>query len=278
MAAATDAGAGAVRRRHRARQRDYRRVGGGRRARTRGAGVVAEAETALERLGVDAETAVVQGDPAGTIADYAERYASDLVVMPSQAREGASRLLLGSVTEKVIRLSPVPVLTVRMRPDERVSFPYRRVLVPTDGAPAERAATHAVDLAAVVGAAVEALSVVDDAGWPRRSGRPSATDATRPTRRPLPSGWRRWRPSGASRRRRASRTARPRTRSGPPWIGRGSRRARRDGSEQLDRLLLGSVAERVARSVAVPVITVPDGADLQGAGRRRRGTPPCPLL
>ncbi|MFC7137903.1 universal stress protein [Halobaculum litoreum] len=227
-----------------------------------GAGVVAEAETALERLGVDAETAVVQGDPAGTIADYAERYASDLVVMPSQAREGASRLLLGSVTEKVIRLSPVPVLTVRMRPDERVSFPYRRVLVPTDGSePAERAATHAVDLAAVVGAAVEALSVVDDAGLAAEvrsavgDGRDEA-DATAAAERVAALAAERGVEATTS------------VAHGSPADAIRSAVEGSDvdlvvlgatGASTLDRLLLGSVAERVARSVTVPVITVPDG-------------------
>lgn len=45
----------------------------------------------------------------------------DLVVMGTQGRRGLSRLLLGNVAEKVVRLSPVPVLTMgpRPEPDER---------------------------------------------------------------------------------------------------------------------------------------------------------------
>lgn len=37
----------------------------------------------------------------------------DLVVMGTHGRRGLSRVLLGSVTERVVRLSPVPVLTIR---------------------------------------------------------------------------------------------------------------------------------------------------------------------
>ena len=125
--------------------------------------VVGEAAKTLQSLGVDHTTDVVQGNPAPTIADYAQRYGHDLVVMPTHGREGLSRYLVGSVTEKVVRLSSVPVLTARMQPDEQLSFPYEDVLVPTDGsAAATRAADHGFALAAALGATAHVLSVVDD--------------------------------------------------------------------------------------------------------------------
>jgi nucleotide-binding universal stress UspA family protein len=130
----------------------------------RGEDVVEEAAETLETLGVSYDTDVVQGNPAPTIVEYAERYDQDLIVMPTRGREGVSRHLLGSVSEKVVRLSSVPVLTVRMRPDETLVFPYRTVLVPTDGSDAAtRAADHLCSLAAALGATVHVLSVVDDA-------------------------------------------------------------------------------------------------------------------
>jgi nucleotide-binding universal stress UspA family protein len=130
----------------------------------RGEDVVEEAAKTLETLGVSHETDVVQGNPPETIVDYAERYDQDLVVMPTHGREGLSRYLIGSVSEKVVRLSSVPVLTVRMRPDEQLTFPYENVLVPTDGsAAAEHAAEHVVELSAALDATVHVLSVVDDA-------------------------------------------------------------------------------------------------------------------
>ena len=129
----------------------------------RGERIVEEAARTLQSLGVDHETDVVQGNPAPTIADYAERYGHDLVVMSTHGREGVARYLLGSVTEKVVRLSSIPVLTARLQPDERLAFPYEDILVPTDGSTAAmRAARHALALASELGASVHALSVVDD--------------------------------------------------------------------------------------------------------------------
>ncbi|WP_101297874.1 universal stress protein [Halegenticoccus soli] len=68
-------------------------------------------------IGVETETAVVQGRPHAAILDYAEDVEADLVVMGTHGRQGLDRLLLGSVTERVVRTSPVPVLAVRL-PEE----------------------------------------------------------------------------------------------------------------------------------------------------------------
>jgi len=128
-----------------------------------GEDVVAEAAETLRSLGAAHETDVVQGNPAPTIAAYAERYGHDLVVMPTHGRSGVSRYLVGSVTEKVVRLSSVPVLTARMRPDDQLAFPYEDVLLPTDGSTrANRAAEHGLALAQTLGATAHLLSVVDD--------------------------------------------------------------------------------------------------------------------
>src|SRR6056297_3833147 len=128
-----------------------------------GEDIVDEAAKTLDTLGVSYDTDVVQGNPAPTIVDYAERYDQDLIVMPTHGREGLSRYLVGSVTEKVVRLSSVPVLSVRMQPDETLSFPYENILVPTDGSSAAtHAAEHTLSLAASLDATVHVLSVVDD--------------------------------------------------------------------------------------------------------------------
>jgi nucleotide-binding universal stress UspA family protein len=128
-----------------------------------GEDIVEEAATTLDTLGVSYDTDVVQGNPASTIVEYAERYDHDLVVMPTHGREGISRYLAGSVSEKVVRLCSVPVLSVRMQPDEDLVFPYENVLVPTDGSTtATHAANHLVELAASLDATLHVLSVVDD--------------------------------------------------------------------------------------------------------------------
>jgi nucleotide-binding universal stress UspA family protein len=54
---------------------------------------------------------VVVGDPHLRI--LAEARKVDLIVMPTAGRTGFAHLLIGSVAEKIVRHSPVPVLTIR---------------------------------------------------------------------------------------------------------------------------------------------------------------------
>lgn len=54
-----------------------------------------------------------QGAPAVEVLAVVERLRPDLVVMGTHGRQGMRRMLLGSVAEKIVRLSTVPVLTVR---------------------------------------------------------------------------------------------------------------------------------------------------------------------
>jgi nucleotide-binding universal stress UspA family protein len=57
------------------------------------------------------------GDPTTRILDAATNV--DCIVMATEGRTGLSHLLIGSVAEKVVRHSPVPVLTIRPRKDRR---------------------------------------------------------------------------------------------------------------------------------------------------------------
>jgi nucleotide-binding universal stress UspA family protein len=60
---------------------------------------------------------VTVGQPANEIVRAAAK--ADTVVMATMGRTGLGHLLIGSVAEKVVRHSPVPVLTVRARPGRR---------------------------------------------------------------------------------------------------------------------------------------------------------------
>ena len=60
-----------------------------------------------------ASRTVVRGKPHRRILEYADESDIDLIVMGTHGRTGLDRYLLGSVTEKVVRISDVPVLTVR---------------------------------------------------------------------------------------------------------------------------------------------------------------------
>ena len=62
---------------------------------------------------LDAEGKVVTGYPAEEILAIAEAENCDMIVMGTHGREGIDRILFGSVAEKVVKSSGVPVLTVR---------------------------------------------------------------------------------------------------------------------------------------------------------------------
>lgn len=82
-----------------------------------------EGESALRQLERRAqdrpvETEIRQGSPAREVVDFATEEGIDVIVMGTHGRAGVDRLLLGSVAERVVRSSPVPVLTVRVSGDE----------------------------------------------------------------------------------------------------------------------------------------------------------------
>ncbi len=55
---------------------------------------------------------IVEGDPATEVVRIAGEETADMIVIATHGRTGWSRLLFGSVTEKVVRLSTVPVLVI----------------------------------------------------------------------------------------------------------------------------------------------------------------------
>lgn len=59
------------------------------------------------------ETKMLKGHPAETLVEYALDNNVDVIVLGSLGRTGITRFLMGSVAEKVIRTSPLPVLLVR---------------------------------------------------------------------------------------------------------------------------------------------------------------------
>jgi nucleotide-binding universal stress UspA family protein len=72
-----------------------------------------EAKDKLEQAGFKVETAVRFGEPAQEISDFVEYQHVDMVVMATHGRSGLSRMVLGSVAERVLRALHVPVMMVR---------------------------------------------------------------------------------------------------------------------------------------------------------------------
>ncbi|MCK6424543.1 MAG: universal stress protein [Burkholderiaceae bacterium] len=85
-----------------------------REVRTRaGEDLVAAAEALLDAAGADYETEIASGEPAHALVEMAERNGCDAIVMGAHGGSDLSALLLGSVSQEVLRTSAVPVTFVR---------------------------------------------------------------------------------------------------------------------------------------------------------------------
>jgi len=234
---------------------------------------------AIENVAARTEQPVVgrvwKGVPHRAILEYTDENDIDLIAMGTHGRTGLDRLLLGSVTERVVRLADVPVFTVReghggeagtAADDVEIdlpSEPYNALLVPTDGSASAEAATgHAVNIARYHGAMIHVLYVID-----RRFLELGSVDGV-VTERTLDRFEKRGQgivDAVVQRAEAAGVGVRTHVGRGLPY--RAIRAAADEygvdliaigthGRTGLDRLLLGSVAERTVRTADVPVLTV----------------------
>jgi nucleotide-binding universal stress UspA family protein len=99
-------------------------------------------------------TLVEFGDAAGVIVDTAVAQEIDLIVMATHGRSGFSRWMLGSVTERVLRTAPCPVLVARE------DKPLSHIMITLDGsALSEYALGPGMEVASRLGSHVTLLSV-----------------------------------------------------------------------------------------------------------------------
>lgn len=75
--------------------------------------VTADIEETAKAAGLKAESIVLKGDPAERIVNFAEEQNIDMIVVGSHGIGGFERLVIGSVSEKVVRHAKIPVLVVR---------------------------------------------------------------------------------------------------------------------------------------------------------------------
>src|SRR3569623_3627512 len=115
-----------------------------------------DALTEVKRAGVERVTSqLVSGPPAARVAGIAPPH--DLIVMGTHGRTGLSRVLLGSVAERVVRQAPCSELIAREHGAPR---PYRHLHVQVNFSEASRRALdEAGELAARSGATVPLLHV-----------------------------------------------------------------------------------------------------------------------
>ncbi len=105
------------------------------------------------------EARIVDELPVEAIRRVAAETQADLIALGTHGRSGINRLMLGSVAERVLRESRIPVLTVRGEAGTRPGA-IRRILVPVNNtAVARKALEAAAELAQCLGATLSLLHV-----------------------------------------------------------------------------------------------------------------------
>ena len=90
-----------------------------------------------EAAGVQVTTLLLRGLPVTQILHHAQVAGADLIVMGSRGRTGLSNLLIGSRAQRVVQLSPIPVMVVKAEPsgDEVETTPEQAELPISDPDP-----------------------------------------------------------------------------------------------------------------------------------------------
>ena len=210
----------------------------------------------LKEAGVSSEFEVRVGDVYEEIKYAIEGMKPELVVMGTHGRRGVQRWFMGSTTEKLLRHSPVPLITISAA-GENVSPRFRRILVTTDfsdGTP--DALAYAFSVAQENESRISLLHVVNDV----------AADVSGNYRESLIQGVEKQLEDLVPAEARTWCDVDTRVETGVPYriILRTLEDEKIDllvmnihGKGMLDRALLGSTAERVVRAAPCPVMLIP---------------------
>ncbi len=74
---------------------------------------LARIQAKLSKEGLNVEVEVLTGRPAETITDFVRREKVDLIALATHGRSGVSRWVFGSVADRLVRSSSVPILLIR---------------------------------------------------------------------------------------------------------------------------------------------------------------------
>ncbi len=203
--------------------------------------------------------------PGKNILSYADENTIDLTVMGTHGRRGVDRMLLGSVAEEVVRQASCPVCTVRNALETAPSEAVRRVMVPIDFSEASvRALKHGRELALTYGAEIVALHAIEEVVLPMAYGMaPKQVDAeaVRPNVEEALADLLAEH-VGVEHARAEIRVGYPPqeildaiTDESIDWVVMGTH-----GRQGLNRLLMGSVAERIVRHAPCPVLTLQENS------------------
>jgi nucleotide-binding universal stress UspA family protein len=236
-----------------------------------------ESEAAsLRATGATVATELTVEPVVGNVLDVAAKHRADVIVAGTRGTTGWRRLVLGSVAARLVRCADRPVVTVRAdHPRER---PVRTILVPTDFS--DDAARAAEAAAKLLGDRSDRKLVLLHAyRYPPVFGSAPALVLTRAieemverTKLAVDALAARFRGEAA--------VIETRVDEGPPWkvildhaeqLGADLIAMGTPGRSGLDRLLLGSTAERVLSAAPCPVLTV-RATEAARTSRDRSGT------
>jgi nucleotide-binding universal stress UspA family protein len=222
---------------------------------------MAEMKELVERTkkaGVAAEAELRVGDVYEEIKAAIEEVKPDLIVMGTHGRRGVERWFMGSTTEKLLRHSPVPLVTISAAGEKSFAAPrFGRILVTTDfseGTP--DALAYAFSVAQENESQVTLLHVVHDV----------AADLSGKYHESLINGVRKQLDEMVPAEAKNWCNIVTRIETGVPYriILRTLENEKVDllvmnihGKGMLDRALLGSTAERVVRAASCPVMLIP---------------------
>ncbi len=117
-------------------------------------------EKITSEFGIEVQSLLCEGDPPDVILDVAQGKKADLIVLGTYGRRGLNRLLMGSVTSRIILDSPADVLVVK-KPCTECTGEYASVLVPYDGSDfSKRALNRACQIAKQDNSSVTVLYVI----------------------------------------------------------------------------------------------------------------------
>ncbi|MDP7295577.1 MAG: universal stress protein, partial [Vicinamibacterales bacterium] len=228
--------------------------------------------TPLADAGITFAATVEDGDTVERVLHHAKARDCDLIVMGTHGSGGFERLLLGSISEKVLRQAPCPVLTI---PPHDATEPqphtivFRNILCPVDfSKPSMRALSHALSLAEEADGKLTAVHILEWFADPEppdseemsvpECRRVVESDARARLARAIPAEARQWCEADEV------------LTSGKPHreILRLAEAQSADvivmgvhGRGALDMMMFGSVTNHVVRAATCPVLTVPNGSD-----------------
>lgn len=221
--------------------------------------------------GIGVDVVVDVGQPASRILDRAAALSADVIVMGTHGASGFQHLVLGSVTEKVLRKARCAVLTVPLRARATSTLPFTCLLCPVDFSdPSLAALQMARSLASESASALTVLHVIE---WPWREPPPPLAAELPPAQADALAEYRRYVEKSAMARLEGLIQEAVADRSAPvPRLSHGksdveilriAAEERADlivmgvhGRNVLDMTLFGSTTNQVVRQATCPVLTL----------------------